>query len=256
MILRTEEEKQRARASGRALGRVIEGVCRAVRPGVSSQALEDLARELIQEAGAVPAFLGYQPAGEQRPYPAALCLSVNDMVVHGIPNERPFEIENGDVVSVDCGLVLDGIVTDATKTVIAGTPRPEDQMLVQAAEEALTAAVAAARAGNHVGDIGAAIEAVAKRYGLGVPREVGGHGVGIRVHEDPFIANWGTPGAGALLEDGMMVAIEPIFTAGSARLDWDDVNGYECHTHDGSRATEVEHTVIIGSEGGEIVTLP
>ena len=253
-MIRTTADRERARASGAILARVIDALCKRVMPGVTSQELEDLARELIKEAGAEPAFLGYRPEGESRPFPAAICLSVNDMVVHGIPNEHPFTIEDGDVVSVDCGVVYDGIITDATKTVIAGTPRPEDQMLVQAAEEALEAAVMAAKAGNHVGDIGAAIEAVAKRYGLGVPREVGGHGVGERVHEEPFIANWGKPGSGPELVEGQMIAIEPIFTAGSERLDWDDINGFECHTVDGSRSTEVEHTIIVGREKGEVIT--
>lgn len=254
MIVTSEKDRQRVRASGSVLARVLNALVDSVHPGVSSDVLEQLARTLIADAGASPVFLNYQPQGEPRPYPAATCISVNDMVVHGIPNEHPFTIEDGDIVSIDCGVVYDGIVTDATRTTIAGTPRPEDERLLAAAKEALAVAVRTAKTGARVGDVSHAIEEVAKKYGYGIPREVGGHGVGIRLHEDPFVPNWGNPGAGAALLEGQMLAIEPIFTAGSERLLWDDRNGYECRSADGSRAVQEEETIIVGKDGGEIVT--
>lgn len=254
MIIKTKEESARAHASGKLLAGVLDTLVSATKPGISSMELDTLARKLISDAGAKPVFLNYRPDGEPRPYPAAICLSVNDMVVHGIPNEVPFTVHDGDVVSIDCGVLYEGIITDATRTVIAGVAKKEDQELLAAAEEALVAAVGAAKTGAHVGDISSAIEVVAKKYGFGVPRELGGHGVGARLHEDPFIANWGTPGTGPVLEEGLMIAIEPIFTAGKPQLDWDDTHGYECRSRDGSNAVQVEHTVIVGPDSGEVVT--
>lgn len=254
MIVTSEKDKQRVHASGRILARVLSALVDSVHPGVSSADLETLARKLIADEGASPVFLNYQPQGEPRPYPAATCISVNDMVVHGIPNEHPFIIEDGDIVSIDCGVVYDGIITDATRTVIAGTPRPEDEKLLAAAKEALAVAVKTAKTGTRVGDVSRAIEEVAKKYGFGVPREVGGHGVGIHLHEDPFVPNWGKSGSGAVLREGQMLAIEPIFTAGGERLIWDDEGGYECRSADGSRAVQEEETIIVGKNGGEIVT--
>lgn len=254
MIITDDEIRARVRESGRRLARVLQALKERTQPGVTSSELDTLARSLIKEAGGEPVFLGYQPEGERRPYPAAICLSVNDMVVHGIPNEGEITIADGDVVSIDCGIVHDGVVTDATVTVIAGRARPEDAELLAAAIEALAAAVRAAKAGARVGDISAAIEAVAKAHGVGVPLELGGHGLGVRLHEDPFIPNVGTPGTGAELREGEMLAIEPIFTAGSPRLVFDEKRGYECRTRDGSNAVQVEHTIIVGKNGGEVIT--
>lgn len=254
MIITDEATRARAKESGKRLATVLAELKARTKPGVSSRELDDAARELIKAAGAEPVFLGYRAEGERRSYPAAICLSVNDMVVHGIPNEDEFVIEDGDVVSIDCGIIYDGVVTDSTVTVIAGTAKEEDARLLAAAIEALAAAVAAAKVGNRVGDISSAIEAVAKKYGVGVPTELGGHGLGNKLHEDPFIPNVGKRGAGAELHEGEMLAIEPIFTAGNPRLVFDDEKGYECRTKDGSRAVQVEHTVIVGKDGGEILT--
>ena len=254
MIVKTEKDREALRASGKILAHVLNTLVDSVHPGVSSDELDTLARDLIREAGAEPVFLNYQPEGEPRPYPATICLSVNDMVVHGIPNEHPFLIEDGDVVSIDCGVVLDGYITDATRTVIAGDARPEDEKLFDATKEALAVAIKQAKTGARVGDVSSAIEEVAKKYGYGVPRELGGHGVGVRLHEDPFVPNWGRPGSGPTLEEGQVLAIEPIFTAGDERLLWDDFHGYECHTADGSRAVQEEETIIVGKNGGEVVT--
>ena len=254
MIVHNETERARVRASGKILAEVLEKVAAATVPGVTSLELNDLADKLIREAGATPVFLHYQPEGEPRPYPASICLSVNDMVVHGIPNEHPFTINDGDIVSIDSGVVFDGIVTDATKTVIAGKADAKDAELLAAAYEALALAIKTAKTGARVGDISAAIEGVAKKHKFGVPVMFGGHGVGTRLHEDPFIANVGTRGSGPMLEEGLVIAIEPIFTAGKPFISFNDKEGFEARTRDHSRAVQVEHTVIVGKDGGEAVT--
>jgi methionyl aminopeptidase len=254
MIARTESDKAKVRASGKILAEVLDAIAAATVPGVTSLELDTLAQKLIKEKGAKPVFLHYQPEGESRPYPAAICLSVNDMVVHGIPNEHPFTIKDGDIVSIDSGVVFDGVVTDATRTVIAGKADPKDRQFLAAAEEALEAGIAAAKAGNRVGDISAAIEAIARVYGYGVPVMFGGHGVGKKLHEEPFISNWGKSGTGPELEEGLVIAIEPIFTRGKPNIIFNEKDGYEAKTRDHSRAVQVEHTVIVGKDGGEVVT--
>jgi len=254
MIINSKELRARAHASGKILARVLHELGKMAVPGVTSLEMDTKARELIKNAGAIPVFLNYQPDGEKHPYPAAICLSVNDMVVHGIPTIRPLTIKEGDIVSIDCGVVFDGIVTDATTTVIAGKADPKDAALVSAVEEALASAVKVAKTGARVGDVSAAIEAVAKKYGYGVPTMFGGHGVGNRLHEDPFIGNTGSPGTGQMLREGEMIAIEPIFTAGKPHVIFNEKDGYEARTKDHSRSAEAEHTVIVGEEGGEVVT--
>ena len=176
------------------------------------------------------------------------------MVVHGIPNEHEFTIADGDIESIVSGVTCERIVTDATSTFIAGNAEPEDERFLIAAEEALTVAIQTAKTGARVGDISAAIEAIARKYGYGVPVMFGGHGVGAQLHEDPFIANVGTKGTGPILEEGLVIAIEPIFTRGKAGIIFNEKDGYEARTRDHSRAVQVEHTVIVGKDGGEIVT--
>jgi len=174
-------------------------------------------------------------------------------VVHGIPNEDVRILADGDVVTLDIGLKHRGLITDAAITVIAGKPQVKDVELVRSTEEALAAGIAEARTGNTLGDVGAAIDAVAKRYGFGSPRELGGHGVGKSVHELPFVYNYGKPGKGPVLEEGQVMAIEPMLTHGSGavRLLPDD---YTYVTSDGARAAHVEHTIIVGAEGAEVLT--
>lgn len=253
MVTTSVQEREKLCEGGRHLGRILKTLSEKVAPGVSTAELEDEARRLIAECGGTPAFLGYKPQGAKRPYPAALCVSINDAVVHGIPNENPVTIQEGDIVTLDAGLVFGGLITDAAVTVIAGKGNEEDQRLIRAAQEALAAGIAQARTGNFTGDIGAAIEAVGKQYGFGSPRELGGHSVGRKVHEEPFIANFGPAGQGAPLVDGMVIAIEPMFTHGSGKVKLDP-DGYTYRTRDGKKAAHVEHTVIIGEHGAEVLT--
>lgn len=253
MIIQHESERAALREAGRRLGVILEELAAIVAPGVKAEVLDQKARERIKEGGDKPAFLGYRPHDAARPFPAALCVSINDAIVHGIPNEHPITIREGDVVTLDLGLIHEGFVADAAVTAIAGTGSEEDEQLVRAVYEALDEAVRAARAGGHVGDIGAAVGRVGERYGLLTPRELGGHGLGRVVHEEPFIPNFGVEGTGPELQDGLVIAIEPMFVNGSPKLVL-GTDGYTYRTKDGSKTAQAEHTVIVSEGGGEVLT--
>ncbi|MEK7627897.1 MAG: type I methionyl aminopeptidase [Patescibacteria group bacterium] len=252
MIIRADFEREALRKGGARLATLLQKLATMVAPEVSVMSLEAEAQKLIKETGDTPAFLGYQPHGAKRPYPAALCVSINDAIVHGIPEEGTV-IQDGDVVTLDCGLVHEDFITDSAVTVYAGTVSEEKKLLIRATEEALAAGINAARTGNHMGDIGYAIERVGKKYSLGSPRELGGHSVGNAVHEEPFVPNFGTPGKGPILEEGMVIAIEPMFMLGSSGIRL-DADGYTYRTRDGSCSAHSEHTVIVGAQGAEVLT--
>lgn len=253
MIAKSEEEKEILREGGKRLANILHTLKSKVVPGVQTQALEDEARKLIQEAGATPAFLGYTPQGADRPYPSALCVSINEEIVHGIPNENSKVIQDGDVVTLDCGIVYEGLVTDSAVSTVAGRGAKEDYMLIQATEEALDAAINAAAVGATIGDIGNAVARVEKKYNLCAPLELGGHGVGKGVHEEPFVPNWGKKGEGEELIEGMVLAIEPMFSIGTNEITLSK-DGYTYMTKDGSKAAHSEHTILITKEGAEILT--
>ena len=253
MIAHALDEVAILREGGRKLAKILRVLSEKVVPGTSTQTLEDEARRLIEEGADTAAFLGYKPDGAKRPYPAALCVSINDVVVHGIPNENPQTIQEGDIVTLDMGLAHKGLITDAAISVIAGKASPEDARLIKAVQEALGAGVQAAQVGNTIGDIGAAIEAVAETYELDFPRDLGGHGVGKRVHEEPHVPNFGEAKTGETLVDGLVLAIEPMMTRGGGKVKLDR-DGYSFRTRDGSRAAHIEHTVLITKNGPEILT--
>jgi len=253
MIAKTHIEREGFRAAGKLLARILHAAVARVAPGVRASEIDAYVEWEIRAAGAVPVFIGYPSIKHgAKPYPSATCISINDEVVHGIPTAQKMIID-GDVVSVDCALSLDGLVADMTLTVIAGTARAQDERLVAGVREARDAAVAAAKAGNHVGDIGAAVAKVAEKCGLSVVRDLGGHGVGHEMHEAPFVANFGTKGRGEVLVEGMVLALEPILVLGHGAIVLAK-DGWTYKTRDHSRAAEFEDTVIVGKEGGEIVT--
>jgi methionyl aminopeptidase len=229
---------------GRRHKEILDAVAAAVAPGVSTNDLEILARTLINQGGDTAAFLGYTPDGARRPYPAALCVSINDAIVHGIPNEHPQVIQAGDVVSVDLGLVHEGLITDSARTVIAGAGDEVAHRLVEATEQALAAGLSAVKPGGRVGDIGAAILASAKSSGFRIVEGLAGHGVGFAVHEDPFVPNTGKKGTGERLIPGLVIAIEPMLTPGNGRIVLDK-DGYTYRTHDGALSAHAEHTVLV-----------
>jgi len=242
------------REGGKRLASVVRRVAEACVPGASTTDLDKLAEKLIRETGDIPSFLGYSPRGAKRPFPASICISINDAVVHGIPNEDPKVIQEGDIVGLDCGVTHGGLITDHAVTVIAGKGDAGAKKLLAATERGLMAGIAAARAGAHVGDIGAAVQEVGESTGFGIIFELGGHGVGHTVHEEPYISNLGIPGDGAELIPGMVIAIEPMFTEGT-----DEVklmpDGYTYVTKDRSRAAHFEHTILVTDGAPEILTV-
>lgn len=255
-LLKQPHEIEHLRVGGARLAQVVAQVALRAVPGASTAALDQYAEELIRAGGDTPAFLGYTPRGAKRPYPATMCISVNNEVVHGIPNEEPRMLAPGDVVSLDCGLVHEGLIVDHAITVLVGEGDKMAEQLVTASREALAAAIREVRAGTHLGDIGAAVEEVAARYNLGVAYELGGHGVGHAVHEEPYIANTGERGVGVVLEAGMVLALEPILTEGMDGRVKLLKDGYTYVTRDGTRAAHFEHTIVVTEGGAEVLTIP
>lgn len=252
MIAKTKEEIDGLRAAGKLLAEALRHTAGMVAPGITTAALDLAAEEFIRENGAIPAFLNYTPEGAAYAFPAALCVSINDEVVHGIPSEDR-TIEEGDLVMLDLGLSLNGYYADAAVTVVAGQGDEKGQKLIEATEEAFKAALKVAKPGARMGDIGAAIEAVAKKYGLGVVEDLGGHSLGLVPHEPPFVPNTGTAGKGHVLEEGLVLAIEPIFTEGAGDIELME-DEWTYVTADGSRSAETEHTVLITKNGAEVLT--
>jgi methionyl aminopeptidase len=247
IVCKSPSEIEKMRRSGRIVRQVLEAVRQEVAPGKSTMDLERLAERKIKELGAKPAFKGYYD------YPCVLCTSVNDEIVHGIPSERKV-LKKGDIVSIDCGVVLDGFYGDAAITVPVGDEvSPELQKLLEVTRESLAHGIKAAQIGNTVGDVGAAVQQVVEANGFSVVREFVGHGIGTKLHEDPQVPNYGTPGHGARLRDGMVLAIEPMVNAGrpETRLLNDK---WTAVTEDGSYSAHFEHCVAVTKNGPVVLT--
>ena len=253
MIAKKPEEFEALREGGRRLARILETLAGEVRPGMTTKEIDERALTLIREGGDTPSFLGYTPEGARQPYPASLCVSVNDEVVHGIPNESVKVLKEGDIVGLDLGLTHNGVIVDAAVTVSVGEVDEESKKLMRATEAALAAGIAAAKTGNHIGDISHAIQEEIESAGFKVVRDLGGHGVGESVHEEPFIPNFGRPGTGPELVMGMVLALEPISSAGKAAVTLAP-DGYTYRTKDGSRSAHFEHTILIEKGGARIIT--
>ncbi len=234
------------RAAGRVVAEMHQAIRVAARPGVTTLRLDHIARDVLRSRDAISNFLGYHG------YPAVICASVNDEVVHGIPNERP--LQDGDILSIDCGAIVSGWHGDAAFTMGVGTIEPDAQRLIDAADRALVAAVAAMLPGGHLGDVGAAVESVVNAAGYGSPRDYCGHGIGRAMHEEPDVENRGRRGKGPRLETGVVLAIEPMLIAGGH----DDVmvldDDWTVVSADGSLAAHTEHTVLVTNHGPEILT--
>ncbi|MFC6080843.1 type I methionyl aminopeptidase [Sphaerisporangium aureirubrum] len=253
-----EIKSDAALAAMREAGRVVANALQAVRGAagvrVSLTELDEVARTVLYEAGAKSPFLGYRPDFAPTPFPAVICTSVNDAVVHGIPTG--YRLRDGDLVSIDCGAELDGWTGDAAISFTVGTPSPADLELIKATQEALDAGIAAATVGNRIGDISHAIGTAAKAAGCGMPSNFGGHGIGRKMHEDPHVANHGRPGRGYPLRHGLTLAIEPMLMAGGRDDYRVSPDGWTLKTTDGSRAAHIEHTVAITEDGPRVLTLP
>ena len=239
-----------------AAGKVVADALAAVRArasvGVPLTELDEVAREVLAKAGATSPFLGYQPSFASTPFPAVICTSVNDAALHGIPTG--YRLADGDLLSVDCGAVLDGWAGDAAISFTVGRPQPADVRLIETAQAALRAGIAAAVVGAKIGDISAAIATIGRAHGCGINTEYGGHGVGHAMHEAPSVPNEGRAGRGMKLEPGLVIAIEPWFLAGGLDDYQVDSDGWTLRSTDGSRAAHVEHTIAITDDGPRILT--
>lgn len=253
ITIKTPEEIEILAVGGKRLAEVLKRVGEIVQPSVSTKELNALAEKLIREFGDIPSFLHYTPDGADRPYPSSLCVSVNEEIVHGISTENPTILKEGDIVGLDCGLTHKGLVVDAAITVPVGKIDSESKKLISVTREALLSGIKAARAGNTVGDIGHAIEQCAKQHGYGVVKELGGHGVGYKVHEEPHIPNFGNKGSGPTLKSGMVLALEPMFNEGVEKIVLDE-DGYTFKTADGKRSAHFEHTIVITDSDAKILT--
>lgn len=254
MIATTKEDLAALREGGKRLARHLEDLTAFVVVGATPRSLEKKARELVAQDGDELAFYGYKSGKHDHPYPSGLCVSVNDTIVHSPASESGVLFQEGDVVCLDFGIKHKGLYTDHAITVIVGKGSPEDKRLLEGTKKALDAGIAEAKVGNTTGHIGEAVERVAREYGFGFPRNLSGHGVGKKVHEEPHVPNFGRAGEGERLVEGLVIAIEPMMTLGSGEL-YIDKDGHSYRTKDGSRTAHFEHTVLITKNGPEILTL-
>ncbi|KAA2256528.1 type I methionyl aminopeptidase [Solihabitans fulvus] len=250
--LKTNAELALMREAGRVVARALSAVREHAAVGVTLLELDRVAAEVLAAHDARSPFLNYRPHFAPTPFPGVICASVNDVVVHGIPND--YRLRDGDVVSIDCGAELGGFNGDSAITFTVGTPRDADLILIERTEAALAAGIAAAKVGAKLGDIAHAIGSVAREAGYGVPIDFGGHGIGRQMHEDPSVPNDGKPGRGMRLRHGLAIAIEPMLMAGGHRAYRTADDGWALHTIDGTRAAHAEHTVAVTDDGPVILT--
>lgn len=246
---KTEQDINKMREGGAIHARILREIAKKVKPGVKTDMLNSYAEKLIDEAGGIASFLGYQPKDAKRPYPASLCVSINEEIVHGIPNEGSGRILfDGDIVTLDLGFTYEGLITDAAITVPVGKIKEEASVLIRATKEALDKGINAIRVGGHIGDIGEAIMEVAIKYDFGIIEGLSGHGVGYSVHEEPFVPNRAKRGEGPEIKPGLVIAIEPMFSLGSREIKRLS-DGYTYITRDKSLSAHFEHTVAVGYDG-------
>jgi methionyl aminopeptidase len=249
IVLKSRDEIAIMRESGRILAETLQFITDRLRPGLIEKELDEIARREFKKRGVIPTFLGYA----QPPYPATICVSVNDEIVHGIPGKR--ELSDGDIVSIDIGCTYKGFVADMAVTVGVGNVSPDAQRLMDVTKEAVWCGIRAARGGARVGDIGHAIQTHVEAQGFSVVREYVGHGVGRQMHEDPQIPNYGNPNTGTVLRPGMVIAIEPMVNTGDWRTK-KDADNWTVRTVDGSLSAHFEHTIAITEGEAEVLTLP
>ena len=246
MIMRKRaEELEKMRRAGRVVGETLQILQAAVRPGVTTQELDEIAEREIRARGAIPSFKGY------RGFPATICTSINSEIVHGIPAKRA--LKEGDLIKLDCGAIVEGYHGDSAVTLPVGEVSQEALKLIETTDRSLQAGIAEAKAGNRIHDIGAAVQTTAEGAGFSVVREYVGHGIGRALHEDPPVPNYGKPGTGLKLEPGLVIAIEPMVNVGTyeTRLLPD---GWTVVTADGALSAHFEHTIAITENGAEVLT--
>lgn len=248
------------REGGKILAGILNTLKKETVAGISTLDLDKKAYDLCVQHGAVPAFLNYTPQGASRPFPGSICISINEEVVHGIPNQNPKTLKKGDVVVLDMGLLYKDMFTDSAVTLVVGgdEANPTGAKMIQVATEALSAAIDSLKPGVRTGTVGYAIEEVVKRHGksgakFSIPMELGGHGIGHAVHEDPFMPNFGKKGEGVIMREGMVVAIEPILTEKKPNIKLLR-DGYTYVTSDKGLSVHVEHTIVVTKDGAEVLT--
>lgn len=251
IFLKTEDEIELMRKANRLVGATLAEVGKAIKPGVTTLQLDSIAEEFIRDHGAVPTFKGFpNPFGS--PFPASICTSVNEIVVHGIPDDKTV-LKEGDIISVDCGTLLDGYNGDSCYTFCVGEVAPEVKKLLETTKASLYKGIEMAVAGNHIGDIGSVVQDFCEAEGYGVVRELTGHGIGREMHEDPQIPNYGRRGNGVMLKAGMCIAIEPMITMGDRRIGLMP-DKWSIRTIDGKPAAHFEHTIAIRRGKAEILS--
>ena len=254
IFLKTEDEIELMRAANQLVSRTLTEVGKLVNPGVTTKDLDKVAGEFIRDHGAIPTFYGF-PNPYGAPFPANICTSINDVVVHGIPDETP--LEEGDIVSIDCGALLNGFNGDSCYTFRVGNVSTEINALLKTTKEALYKGIEMAVNGRRIGDVSHAIESHCTEHGYGVVREFVGHGIGRDMHEDPYVYNFGFAGCGLPMRKGMTIAIEPMVCMGDWHVETDEEDGWCVRTRDGLKASHYEHTVAIFEDRlPEILTLP
>ncbi len=243
-------EIEKIRASGKILSKILKSLKKEIKIGVELNYLDELAYKMTKGNGAEPAFLGYRPGGAKYAYGASICASVNNVIVHGLPSS--YRIKSGDVLKIDFGVKYKGFYSDSAFTIIVGKSNKESKNLVLATKKSLEEGIKQAKPGNRLGDIGWAIERIAKKYGLKVVKGLTGHGVGLNLHEEPNVYNFGEKGRGPKLKPGMVLAIEPMFAIGTEEIIQKPDESWA--TIDGSLSAHFEHTVVITEKGNMVVT--
>jgi methionyl aminopeptidase len=244
MVLKSKGEIDLMDRANGIVHEVLDGIAERIRPGVKTLELDRFAEQKVRDAGAVPAFLNY------RGFPATLCTSINDVIVHGIPDETP--LEEGDIIGVDCGVLYQGYYGDAARTFAIGSISDEAGRLMAVTQEALELAVGQTRPGNHLSDIGHAVQSYVEKHRFSVVREFVGHGIGAALHEDPQVPNFGIPGKGPRLEPGLVIAIEPMVNAGRAGIKVDS-DGWTARTEDGELSAHFEYSVAVTESGARVL---
>lgn len=248
--LKSESDLKKLEKSGRILSSVLQFLREEAAVGVNLVDLDKKAKKMIKEAGGDPAFLGYKPAGAKEPYPASICASVNEVVVHGIPKD--YDLKDGDIVTFDCGVSYQGYITDSAVSVAVGDIDEKSKKLLTTTKQSLIEALAVCKPGNHIGDIGDAIENVVDKTDFKIIKNLTGHGVGFELHEEPTILNYSTKRKGEEIVPGMVLAVEPMLSFSSEFVTQDDQDCYI--TSDGSRSAHFEVTVAITKEGNKVLT--
>ena len=246
ITIKSKQELDNMRLAGQVTGAALKLLRTSIHPGITTKELDQIAEKEIRRLGGVPSFKGYMG------FPATICASVNEEIVHGIPNKRV--LKQGDLLKVDCGATVNGFIGDSALSLAVGSIDPEIETLCEVTQKALYAGIENALAGNRIGDIGAAVQAFAEKYNYGLVKGYTGHGVGRYLHEDPQVPNYGVPGRGIILKEGMCIAIEPMFNLGTEATKLMD-DQWTVVTADGSISSHFEHTIAITEHGPEILTV-